>query len=86
MEIIFTEQFEQVYEKLTKAEKRSVCKALTLLGDDPRYPSLRVKKLEGTRNIWEACPSKRLRMTFQMTGETMIMRNVGGHDKVLKKP
>ena len=86
MEILFTEQFEQAYEKLTKAEKRSVRKALTLLGDNPKHPSLRIKKMEGGKNIWEARPSKRLRMTFEMIGETIFMRNVGEHDKVLKRP
>ena len=86
MEILFTEQFEQAYEKLTKAEKWSVRKSLTLLGDNPKYPSLRVKKMEGRKNIWEARPSKRLRMTFEMIGETIFMRNVGEHDKVLKRP
>ncbi len=86
MEILFTEQFEQAYEKLTKAEKRSVRKALTLLGDNPKHPSLRVKKMEGRKNVWEARPSKRLRMTFEMIGEITYMRNVGEHDKVLKKP
>ena len=86
MEILFTEQFEQAYEKLTNAEKRSVSKALTLLGDNPKYPSLRVKKMEGKQNIWEARPSKRLRMTFEMVGEIISMRNVGEHDKVLKRP
>ena len=86
MECLFTEQFEQAYEKLTKAEKRSVRKALTLLSDNPKHPGLRVKKMEGTRNIWEARPSKRLRMTFEMAGETIFMRNVGEHDKVLRRP
>ncbi|MBM3175980.1 MAG: hypothetical protein FJZ93_09760 [Chloroflexi bacterium] len=86
MDILFTEQFEQAYEKLTTAEKQSVRKALALLGDNPKYPSLRVKKMEGKQNIWEACPSKRLRMTFEMAGETIFMRNVGEHDKVLKSP
>jgi mRNA-degrading endonuclease RelE of RelBE toxin-antitoxin system len=86
VDILFTEQFEQAYEKLTKAEKRSVRKALTLLGDNPKYPSLRVKKMEGKQNIWEARPSKRLRMTFEIVGETIFMRNVGEHDKVLKRP
>jgi len=86
VEILFTEQFEQAYEKLTKAEKRGVRKALTLLGDNPKYPSLRVKKMEGRKNIWEARPSKRLRMTFEMAGETIFMRNVGEHDKVLRRP
>ena len=86
MEILFTEQFEQAYEKLTNAEKRSVHKAFTLLGDNPKHPSLRVKKMEGRKNIWEARPSKRLRMTFEMAGQIIFMRNVGEHDKVLKRP
>ena len=86
MEIIFTEQFEQAYEKLTNAEKRSVRKALSLLGDNPNHPGLRVKKMEGRKNIWEARPSRRLRMTFENTGEIIFMRNVGEHDKVLKRP
>lgn len=86
MEILFTEQFEQVYAQLTKVEKRSVRKGLALLGDNPRHPGLHVKKMEGSKDIWEARPSKRLRMTFGMTGETVIMRNVGAHDKVMKTP
>ncbi len=86
MEVLFTEQFEQAYERLTSAEKRSVRKALTLLSDNPKHPSLHAKKMEGRKNIWEACPSKRLRMTFEMAGEIILMRNVGEHDKVLKRP
>jgi mRNA-degrading endonuclease RelE of RelBE toxin-antitoxin system len=86
VEVLLTEQFEQAYEKLTKAEKRSVRKALTLLGDNPKHPSLRVRKMEGRKDIWEARPSKRLRMTLEMAGETIFMRNVGEHDKVLKRP
>jgi len=86
VEIIFTERFEQAYEKLTAAGRQSVRKALTLLADNPGYPGLRVKKLQGTRRIWEARPSRRLRMTFEIAGQTIIMRNVGDHDRVLRQP
>jgi mRNA-degrading endonuclease RelE of RelBE toxin-antitoxin system len=86
VEVLFTEQFEKAYENLTAVERKSVRKALTLLADDPKYPSLRVKKMEGRQNIWEARPSKRLRMTFEMVGENIYMRNVGDHDRVLKNP
>ncbi|MBE0480462.1 MAG: hypothetical protein IBX68_05735 [Dehalococcoidia bacterium] len=86
MEILFTEQFEQAYEKLTKAEKGSVRKALNLLSHNLRYPGLRARKMEGRKNIWEARPSKRLRMTFEIVGEVIVMRNVGEHDKTLKRP
>ena len=86
MEIIFTEQFEQAYEKLTSIEKQGVRKALTQSGNNLKHPSLRVKKMEGRKDVWEARSSKRLRMTFEIAGEIIVMRNVGEHDKVLKKP
>lgn len=86
MEILFTEQFEQAYEKLTSAEKRSVRKALALLGDNPRNPGLRAKRMEGRKTIWEARPSRRLRMTLEMAAGVIVMRNVGEHDKVLTRP
>jgi len=86
MEVFLTEQFEQAYQKLSDAERRSVRKALSLLGENLRYPSLRVNKMEGRRNIWEARPSRRMRMTFEVAEGTIVMRNVGEHDKVLQKP
>ena len=86
MEVFLTEQFEQAYQTLSDAERRSVRKALSLLGENLRHPSLRVKKMEGRRNIWEARPSRRLRMTFEVAEGTIVMRNVGEHDKVLQKP
>ena len=86
MKVVFTEQFEQAYDKLTAAEKGGVRKALALLGDNPRHPGLRVRKMEGRQNVWEARPSRRLRMTFEMAGETIIMRNVGEHDTVVRSP
>ncbi len=84
MEIILTGQFEQAYEKLDKVEKKNVLKALALIGDDPKYPGLRVKKLKGRPGVWEARPFKRLRLIFEMSGEAITVRNVGEHDKVLK--
>jgi mRNA-degrading endonuclease RelE of RelBE toxin-antitoxin system len=86
VEVFLAEQFEQAYQKLTDDERRSVRKALSLLGENLRHPSLRVKKMEGRENIWEARPSKRLRMTFELLEGIIIVRNVGEHDKVLKKP
>lgn len=84
MKILFTERFEQAYETLARSEKQSVRKAVALSGDNPRYPGLHLKKMEGRRDMWEVRPSKRLRMTFEMGGETILLRNVGEHDKVLK--
>ena len=86
MEVFLTGQFEAAYGKLSAAEKRSVRKAVTLLSDNPRYPGLHVKKMVGRKSIWEARPSGRLRMTFEIAEGTIVLRNVGEHAKVLKKP
>ena len=85
MEILLTARFEKAYEKLTDADKQRVSKALILLGENLRHPGLHTKKMDGRPNIREARPSKRLRMTFEIAAETIIIRNVGEHDKVLKK-
>jgi hypothetical protein len=45
-----------------------------------------VKKMKGTRNIWEARASLSLRITFQLTGDVIILRNIGHHDETLKQP
>lgn len=86
MEILFTGQFEEAYATLSAVEKQSVRKALIRLGDDPRYPGLRVKKMEGRKSIWEARSSRKLPITFEMRGELLVLRNVGEHDRVLKNP
>jgi mRNA-degrading endonuclease RelE of RelBE toxin-antitoxin system len=86
MRIRFTEQFESAYKGLTTDEKRLVYKAIKLMVEDPKYPSLRVKKMRTGSNIWEARASIKIRLTFEMTRDLILLRNVGEHDKVLKNP
>lgn len=86
MEILLTEQFEQAYEKLTQAERKSVYKAIGLLESNPKHPGLHVRRLQGSQHFWEARASRRLRMTFEMGSEIITMRNVGEHDRTLRKP
>lgn len=61
-----------------------VWKAIDILSGDPHHPSLRVKKLKGTEGIWEARISRGYRLTFEMKGDTYILRRVGTHG-ILKK-
>ena len=85
MIIRLTPRFERSFTRLTKSEMESVRKALALLTDNPRHPSLQVKKMQG-KNVWEARASSRLRLTFDVVGNIFYMRHVGKHDKVLKNP
>jgi hypothetical protein len=42
--------------------------------------------MAGTGNLWEARSSKTIRMTFEMQGSVILLRNVGEHDNVLNNP
>lgn len=86
MRIRFTERFRRSYGELTPSEQESVEKALRLLASDWRYPSLRVKKMQGRPGIWEARASQSLRITFEISGDVILLRNVGQHDKTLDNP
>lgn len=65
--------------------KRRTEKAISGLLRNSHYPSLRIKKMEGIEGIWELRISDSYRLTFQISGDTYILRRVGTHD-VLKKP
>lgn len=86
MEIVSLEQFKLAYERLSLADQKAVKRAATTLADNTKHPSLRVKRMRTAPGVREASPSRRLRMTFHTEGNTIILRNVGQHDDVLKKP
>ena len=86
MRIARTERFKNAWQELGETEKKLVAKALQNLVDNIRYPALRVKKIQGVKNIWEARASRLIRMTFQVQGDVIILRNIGKHDETLKNP
>jgi mRNA-degrading endonuclease YafQ of YafQ-DinJ toxin-antitoxin module len=54
---------------------------LRMIADNPRPPSLRVKKIQGTETIFEASVNMSVRATFQyIKPDTIYLRNIGEHD------
>ena len=86
MKIARTARFKKAWEQLSKGEKSLARKAITNLALDIRYPALRVKKIKGVKGIWEARISLSLRMTFQIEGNTILLRNIGHHDETVSRP
>jgi mRNA-degrading endonuclease RelE of RelBE toxin-antitoxin system len=86
VKITRTARFKRAWQELTEEEKELSRKALKNLAIDLRYPALRVKKMQGTENIWEARVSRSLRMTLEFEGDTIILRNIGRHDETLERP
>ena len=64
----FTETFLASFasKDLTAADRAAILKALRLLDENEKHPSLRVHKLEGDREgSWSASASMVLRLTFE---------------------
>ena len=76
--------FEQDYIRLPEQVQALVEKAIRLLGENPRHPSLRVRKMKGTEEIWEGRVTRSYRITFNLERNVIILRRVGTHD-ILKK-
>jgi mRNA-degrading endonuclease RelE of RelBE toxin-antitoxin system len=85
MNIFRTEIFKRDFRRMPEAIQRRVEKALRLLVENLRHPSLRAKKMEGERDpegrdIWEARASRGYRFTFAIAGDTYILYRLGPHD------
>jgi len=86
VKIARTASFKKARQGLTEKEKALGRKALRNLAADLQYPALRVKKMQGVEYIWEARVSSSLRMTFQIEGNRIVLRNIGRHDETLERP
>ena len=86
MRFVLTGRFKTAYRLLPDTLQGKVDKAIRLLSENPRHPSLRLKKIKGTPGIWEARVDKSCRMTLEVHTDVYILRNVGKHDETLGNP
>ena len=84
-EVSATPGFAKLLKRLPATVRQLVREKLNLYVQDPSHPSLRVKRLKGTRDVWEMSITMNYRLTFEIQGERMILRRIGTHD-VLRSP
>ncbi len=87
MKIVFTKPFVEDYRNLPHNIQLRVDKSLSLFSENPKHPSLRIKKIQGvTAKIFEGRITRDYRFTFQIEKDTYLLRRVGPHNQALKKP
>jgi mRNA-degrading endonuclease RelE of RelBE toxin-antitoxin system len=86
VQFVRTERFKRAYRQLQPAEQELVKKALRQLATDRSHPGLRVKRMQGTDNIWEMRAGRDIRITYEITDEAYVLRNVGHHDAMPRQP
>ena len=84
MKLVFTHSFIRDYQALPDNLKAVDNKLKLFLGNQ-RHPSLKIKKMQDPRDIWEGRITQGYRFTFQMAGEVCILRRLGTHD-ILRTP
>lgn len=82
----FESAFVKRYGKLSSGERKAVDSKLRLLSGDPWHPSLRVKKIKATNDVFECSVNIDIRIAFIFDGDTIIiLLDVGHHDKLLNR-
>jgi mRNA-degrading endonuclease RelE of RelBE toxin-antitoxin system len=76
----FSSRFRKDYRALPQEIRDIFEIKLLLFLDNPRHPSLRVKRLVGTVNRWEGSVTMSYRFTFQIAESKALFRRIGAHD------
>lgn len=84
MELIQTTHFKRDYKKLPASIQKRTDEKLKFLVQNVSHPSLRVKKVQEYKGVFEGSVTKNYRFFFQITTEGYILLRVGKHD-ILEK-
>ena len=87
--IEFSKEFEKKYAKIVKKDKKikkKIDKAISLLSQNPKYPSLKSHIIQDTKygQVWSSWAAPDLRIFWYYLDDEIIILlvNIGSHDKV----
>ena len=80
----YTKEFEKNLKSLTPKEQNAVLNKLKILIQNPFYPSLRTKKVQGLDGIFEMSVNMDIRILWKYeNGIIILLLNVGHHKNIL---
>ncbi len=79
--VVFTERVKQDYQQLPPTVQEKFKKQVRFLVDNPRHPSLKIHRIQGT-NYWEFYLDRAYRVVFRQDGATYYLLAAGPHKVV----
>lgn len=80
----YTKAFEKDLKSLSAVEQKAVAQKLKILAENPFYPSLRTKKVQGLNNVFEMSVNMDIRILWQYeNGVIILLLDVGHHKDIL---
>jgi len=80
MRLIQTTHFERDYKKLPASIQKRTDEKLKLLIQNVSHPSLRVRRVQKYKGVFEGSITRDYRFFFQITTEGYILLRIGKHD------
>ena len=81
MRVRWTDRFERDYHAAPAIVQRAFDKQVALLLRDLRHPSLRAKKYDEARGVWQARVTRSWRFYFTIDGGAYVLRTIMPHPK-----
>jgi len=85
MTIKTTKRFDRDFLKLPANIQSQAEKQLALLIQNPRHPSLGIKKMKGHLDVWEGRVTIHYRFSFKIAGDVYWLNRIGTHE-IYKNP
>jgi mRNA-degrading endonuclease YafQ of YafQ-DinJ toxin-antitoxin module len=83
-DITFSERFKKHYMNLHTTMQKQVSEKVKILAENPIHPSLRTKRIKGTKDLYECSVNMSIRLIWYYQNQNIIiLLDVGNHD-VLK--
>lgn len=80
----YSKTFEKDLKRLSPKEQKAVASKLKLLMENPFYPSLRTKKVQGLDNVFEMSVNMDIRILWRYeNGIIILLLDVGHHKDIL---
>ncbi len=80
-QITFTKRFEKNFKNLNEQEKKQLRSKLQLLAENPMHPSLRTKRIQGSKDLFECSVNMDIRIIWYYEDDKLIILiDVGHHD------
>ncbi len=77
----FTKRFEKHFKDLNAQEKNQLQDKLRLLAENPMHPSLRTKRIQETKDLFECGVNMDVHIIWYCEGDKLIILiDVGHHD------
>ena len=85
LRITYTERFKKHYKLLSETEKKQFKSKLEVFAENPLYPSLRVKRIQGTTELFEFSVNMDIRVIWFYEGDDLVALVDIGHHDILKR-